>query len=145
MISTREQLPKRCHRGGQFKWLTGLFNRIQNVRFLQAALYQPAPRLHAVLRHLVAQAQMRDLARKVRRWRGLRVAQGAYAFAAMACQGNLVQGGDTMTSAEISCVHSIIGKVFALERAVLVANEAILRDLRRIELNLHFHVACNGV
>ena len=73
------------------------------------------------------------------------------AFAA-ATLGNTVyatggndDSGDTMTSAEISCVHSIIGKVFALERAVLVANEAILRDLRRIELNLHFHVACNGV
>ena len=49
-----------------------------------------------------------------------------------------------MARAHVARVHRIVVEVLALERAGLVAHEAILRHRRRIELHLQLHVLGDG-
>ena len=49
-----------------------------------------------------------------------------------------------MPGADVAGIDLVVGEVLVPEHAVLVADQAVLGDLRRVELDLDLHVAGNG-
>src|SRR5262249_3406427 len=107
-----------------------------DVVALEGALDEMTRGVDTFLRLLVGQAQERDLAALLVDRAGVTVAQRLDALAAGASQRDLVERRDAMPRADLARVDGVVVEVLALEHAVLVADQPVLADHRRVELDL---------
>ena len=75
---------------------------------------------------------------------GAAITQRRQPVRAAAHRGELVQRGHLVPGADVAGIDLVVGEILVAQHPVLVADQAVLCDLRGVELHLDLHVAGDG-